>query len=633
MASADLLLEQAANPPGGPVEIVFGDDDGLPPGSVELRAAGRITGLRGFVAVRSVVRARAAGRITGLRGHVRVPYDVNVERPVVGFSRDGWQQARRLHAGTQSRFEQGATLRASTALLWQDGQRLSAGLEVRWEQAARIGRVVSTGWQEGARLGAAPMLQRFEDAGRVRSGVLQRIEQGQRLSAATAQRLEQAVRLRHAVQKAFQDAQRVAAPVLSGFRHAQHLSRVWAQRFEEAGKPPAGVTPRPDSPKSEPDPCYVPALPADLVFNLPADASLPAHLVFVCERHVPPDPDPEDPQYVIPLLRVYMTVHTINAVLLPSLERVRLDGVTISADDDGYGWSMSARGPIHLMEQLAPVAGLPQRVRITIDGIEWVFVIEQPERSRKFGERSVQVRGSSVTSLLGAPHMPSSIWSGATTMTAQQLVAQALEFTGVTIDWRLDDWQVPAGAWSHQGTPLSVALRVAEAAGAVVRSHRTDAALQFAPRYPRMPWAWPSATPNVRMPGQIVTTDTLQAVVNTAYNAVYVSGETHGGVLGHVVRAGSAGDVLAPQVTDALITHELAARQRGSAVLAAAAITKRQPITVPLLTGGTNPGLILPGYLIEVVEPGETWRGLVRGITVTAGMPTVRQQLEVERAL
>ncbi|RYE86467.1 MAG: hypothetical protein EOO78_37040, partial [Oxalobacteraceae bacterium] len=160
---------------------------------------------------------------------------------------------------------------------------------------------------------------------------------------------------------------------------------------------------------------------------------------------------------------------------------MRLEGVTISADDDGYGWSMSASGPIHLMEQLAPAAGLPQRVRITIDGIEWVFVIEQPERSRKFGERGVQVRGSSVTSLLGAPHMPSSIWTGATTMTAQQLVAQALEFTGVTIDWRLDDWQVPAGAWSHQGTPLSVALRVAEAAGAVVRSHRTDAALQFAP--------------------------------------------------------------------------------------------------------------------------------------------------------
>ena len=55
-------------------------------------------------------------------------------------------------------------------------------------------------------------------------------------------------------------------------------------------------------------------------------------------------------------------------------------------------------------------------------------------------------------------------------------------------------------------------------------------------------------------------------------------------------------------------------------------------MTVPLLTGGTNPRLILPGYLIQVQEPGETWRGLVRGITVTTGVPTVRQQLVVERA-
>jgi hypothetical protein len=37
--------------------------------------------------------------------------------------------------------------------------------------------------------------------------------------------------------------------------------------------------------------------------------------------------------------------------------------------------------------------------------------------------------------------------------------------------------------------------------------------------------------------------------------------------------------------------------------------------------------------LLEVVEPAETWRGLVRSISLSVGMPTVRQTVIVERHL
>mgnify|MGYP006955228590 CR=1 FL=1 len=81
MASTDLLFSAGANPTGSPVEIVFGDDGGGGVGAVSLRAAGRITGLRGHVPVRRLVLARATGRLSGLRGAVPVAYDVNVARP------------------------------------------------------------------------------------------------------------------------------------------------------------------------------------------------------------------------------------------------------------------------------------------------------------------------------------------------------------------------------------------------------------------------------------------------------------------------------------------------------------------------------------------------------------------------
>lgn len=346
---------------------------------------------------------------------------------------------------------------------------------------------------------------------------------------------------------------------------------------------------------------------------------------------VTPPGSVDEPLFQIPLLRCYVTVHSIQAELLPSLERVQLSGVSIASNDDGFGWTLSATGPEHLIDQLALVDGLPARVRVTIDGIDWVFAVDPPERTRKFAERKVSVVGQSATALLGDPYMPASNWDNAAApFTAQQLVAQALEFTGVGIDWGITDWLVPAGAWSFQGTPLAVAQRVAEAVGAVVRSHRTDETLQFAPRYPALPWEWDATPLDVQMPGQLMTSDSLQNRRNPDWEAVYVLGQTHG-KKGHVVRTGTAGAVLAPQVIDSLITHADAARQRGSAVLGAAGRGYTQNMTVPLLTGGSYPGLILPGYLLQVDEPGLSWRGLVRGITITESTPTVRQQLVVER--
>lgn len=631
MASTDLLFDQAPNPTGGPVDFVFGDDGGGgTPDVVELHAAGTITGLRGRIGVRVAARLRAAGSITGLRGRIGALYDVNVERPVASTVRSGWQEAQPLRVSTQVRYEQARPVHAPVRVAWQDGRSLGAVHQSRWQQAQPLQALVRQQMQQAQPVGSAPTLQRFEDADRLRSIVLQRMQQALPVAAPpTAQRFEDATRLRHLVRSSFEQGQRLQAAVSDSFGRAMPLSRVIAVRYQEARKPPPGIS-KPVQPPIQ-APCYVPVLPAHLVFEDLADSSLPAGLVFVCDGHGP-GPQPE-PQFVIPLLRVYMTVHSMAAVLLPSLEPVQLKGVSISSDDDGYAWTLSASGPEHLFDQLAPVDGLPVRVRVTLDGIDWVFAIEPPDRSRRFAERSVAVRGRSVTSLLTAPFAPSSTWGNpGGAFTAQQLALQALNMTGVSLDWAITDWLVPAGAWSFQGAPLAVVQRIAEAAGAVVRSHRTDPQLRVAPRYPSLPWEWATATVNVQMPGQIITTDSLTRQDNPDWEAVNVVGELEG-VDGHVVRRGTAGVLLAPGVIDPLITHPDAASQRGRTVLGPAGRGYTHTMTVPLLTGGTNPGLILPGYLLQVDEPGLTWRGLVRGITVTESNPTLRQQLVVERKL
>lgn len=628
MPRVELVFNQQGQPvTGGPVHLVFGARGGLPPPTVVAEGGGRITGLRGHVRMHAGVRAVASGRITGLRGHIGARWDANVSRvtrvemetawAAAAASRSAvrapWQETTPVQIAAIARWQLGFPVVGGVAAAWQESERLRSGAAAFWQEAQALRGSVSPAWQESLRQ---------------RSSVDAHWQEAQALRGAVSPAWQETVRLRGSSRSAWSDAVHLGVLFRSGFTDGARQRATLRPHWQEARRPPAGE--HADMPPVRPDPCYVPSLPARLVFRLANDGKQPVRLVFICDGH---GPDPEPPQFIIPLLRVYMTVHSIDAVLLPSMERVHLKGITIDANDDGFGWRMTASGPLHLLDQLARVNGLPPQVRVTVDGINWVFAIDPPERSRKFGERLVQVRGSSVTSLLGAPYMPADIWANATDMTAQQLALQALELSGVSLDWQIPDWLVPAGAWAHQGTPLSAIMRIAEAAGAVVRSHRTDAQLQVAPRYTRAPWAWPTAPLNVSMPGHIITADTLQPMEGTAFNGVYVVGTAPGSPKGFVRISGTVGDVLAPQVTDALITHETAARQRGITVLGNAAIRYQQPITVPLLTGGSNPGLFLPGYLIEVIEPGETWRGMVRSITLRESRPTVRQSLIVERAV
>ena len=138
------------------------------------------------------------------------------------------------------------------------------------------------------------------------------------------------------------------------------------------------------------------------------------------------------------------------------------------------------------------------------------------------------------------------------------------------------------------------------------------------------------------MPAAVIVTDELRPDPRAEYNAIYVAGGSVGGVLGHVVRSLSARDKLAPQIQDDLITHADAARMRGSWALAASGNKLQHSISMPVLTGSTNPGILNPGILnpgqlLEVADTDGTWRGLVRGVSVSASMPRVRQQVTVER--
>ncbi|WP_312568273.1 hypothetical protein [Comamonas sp.] len=627
MAATPLVFKQQHQGAGNPVQLLLGADEGTPHQNYTLAAAGRITlGMRGQVRMASVLLLQAQGRITGLRGTVAVGWQVNVSRPSVAMATDAAQPAQPLRAAVQGVWQQAQRQQSAVQQIWQDAKHVSQQVRSLWQQAQPLRGAGVDAMQDAAPVRHG-VRSGFEQAWRRHSAVLDGMQDAQAVRAATLAAFEQAVRLRGALQSRMQQGVPMGGYWLTSFAHGLPVRVDVGGRYQEATKPGPGQWAWPQPPK--PQPCYVPGLPAALVFEQAYAPGLPAALVFRCGGKTP-GPQPT-PHYVIPLLPAYMQVNELTAHLLPGMEPVPLADLTLAADDDGYGWSLTANGPEHLMDQLAPVAGLPARVRVEVNGIAFVFAITSTARSRSFERKRVAVQGVSVTAMLGAPYMPQQNWLSTADATAQQLAVQALEFTGVGLDWQIADWLVPAGAWSFQGTPLQAVLRVAESVGAVVRSHPTAEQLIIAPRYPVLPWHWAEAVTDVQMPAAVIVTDELRPEPRADYNAIYVTGGSVGGVQGHVVRTLSARDKLAPAVQDDLITHADAARMRGQWALAASGNKLLQTISMPVLTGGTNPGIVRPGQLLEVLDTDGPWRGLVRGVSVSAALPKVRQQLTVER--
>ena len=624
MSSTDLLFGQSPNAPGGPVEIVFGDDDDAAGGAVELRASGRITGLRGHVVLRKGVQVRAAGTITGLRGHIGVRYDINVDRSMVRVVQQGWQQARPMSAAIQGRYEQGTPVRGLHRSVWQDASPLQHVVLSAWQDAQRLARLTRQGWQQARPLAPPPVLQAWQEAQRLRASTLQRFEQGQRMSAGTLQLFEEATRLRRATVQRFEQGQVLGLSVVSTMETATPLSVLWAIRYEEARRPPPGIT---TTTPPQPDPCYVPELPAHLVFDEPADSSLPAHLVFLCDRHAP-GPEP-GAVIVIPIKRYYVTLNNITLRRVDGDIELLAYGFTMSIDADSWTWSWSATLRRDALPFLEPDSAGAVELEALVNGVPYRLMVEKIGRDKEFGNVRIRASGRGLAAVLASPNAPTMNFGNTVPRTAQQLMADVLTVNGVPMGWGVDfgltDWLVPADAWTLQGSHMDAISDIAAAVGGYVQPHATAQILRILPRYPAVPWSWGAITPDIELPAAAASVESIEWLDRPAYNRVFVGGVSQG-VFGPFKRAGTAGEVLAPQVNHALITHADAHRQRGIAEISDTGRQAHYEIKTQVHPAS---GLILPGQFVRYVGD-TTVMGIVRSTRLDWSSPVMRQTIGVE---
>jgi hypothetical protein len=606
--------------------------------TARLSVFGTLPGITARITASTAQPVVLTGVFAGLQMAAEIAYHTNTQRPTIANLHTFVQVARPVESGIKQPEQQAQQSTSGVQSVMSDASHADSGFASGFANAADTTYAFGSGFQD-----AEPVHDSTHAA--MQDGDVQwlrfisKFQEADRLAAArlTGQ-FEDGLHDRRISRTArWQEAHRRDALRYRGHAGpARPFVHGSGSRFQDAQVPPAGITTWPTPPVVPP-----PYWGTVLLFQCPPLAY--PSLVFGVQPCYPVTPGA--PFQILPA-RFYMTTHSIYAQRLPDLADIPIFSATVSADSGSYCWSLSASGPASLFELLAPIDGLPAQLRLTLDGMPWVFAIDRISRSARFGQTSVSVQGRSVTALIAAPYLRSESRVESDDKTAQQLALINLTNTGVSLDWGtgagalanagLIDWFVPAGAYSRQGTALEAVSRIVQAAGGYLQSHRSDPVLLARHPYGQRtgdvsgaPWDWGTGSADIELAPDALITESVQRQDGPDINAVYVSGTTHG-VLALVRRSGTAADKLASMVTDSLITHADAARQAGLAILGAAGHKYAVTLDLPVLTGAGQPGVIDVGQLVQV-NAATPWRGRVRGVSVSAKQPSLRQTITLER--
>lgn len=344
--------------------------------------------------------------------------------------------------------------------------------------------------------------------------------------------------------------------------------------------------------------------------------------------------DPPDfEQIVIPPLKVYNTMNNVSVVRLPERTPINPIGLSLDYDDSNFCWS----GTLVLFSEaeaalLKPSPVNRREIEVSVNGFVVVLTIQTRARERKFPSKRWTLQAAGRQVYLAEPYSRPRSLISTTLKSAAQLAIDELP-PGWTLTWLAPDWNIPAGMWSYSGlTPIKAIARLAEAVGAVLEPDPEDQKIVVRSRYPVSPTQWHAVMPDVTLPDDVcVSMGDTDRPAETR-NQVIVQATRAPGVRVVCTRTGTGGDDPLPSVTEDLCTSVICGTERGRVELDATGPSSDQSIALPILPAS---GVILPGKLIEVTEGANDWRGLGRGVAITAQRLEngwgVGQTLSIER--
>lgn len=555
-------------------------------------------------------------------------YRTNTQRPTVGKTDAPHQVATKFQDGPTQPQQDAVHAPTGWEAFFQRVTGFPAGVEHRLPEVFKAMRQEKVGaFQDATGLHDLTMYSQ-QDATRTHQQRAGSFQEGTDIRGDTLFKHQDGTKTHGRRESRYQEALRFHVHGYSGgFQTASQLLKGLLTRHQDGVPPPPGISvilpPQPPVPV----PCYTPS--GDLVFEFPWLAN--TNLVFVCDGAAPQQPPPPGETIVVPVQRVYIVLNTASLRRVSDNALIPTYSMSLSLDAASWTWGFDASIPMEAQALVEPTSG-PVELLASVNGVQFRLLAENLSRERVFGKATMKVSGRGRNAILDAPYAPTTTYQNTIDRTAQQLAADVLTYNGVplpwSVQWGLTDWLVPAEVFTHQGTHISALNAIAQAAGGYLQPHRTDQTIRILPKYPVAPWNWSSVTPDFELPADVTVRESIQWTDKPQYNRVFVSGQ-QSGVLGQVTRQGTAGDVVAPMVTDPLITHADAARQRGIAILADTGRVVTMGLSLPVLA---ETGVIEPGKFVLYVDGGIERMGIVRGtsVSVNGGAGSVKQQITVE---
>lgn len=508
---------------------------------------------------------------------------------------DGAPRANAIASGWQDLAHRSAAVRPA----WTDADRRQAALRSRWGELLRQRAAVRSGWV---------------DLVPTRNAARSHWQRGILLQRAALDHCQRGIRIGAAWADHWQVCEVVQLGTVLHWQRGVGTAvsvRSWWQR---------GMRPLPGYWLPPVDPGSIPLTEHDLVFC--GWQSGATDIIFgddACAYGIR-----------VPIRDTYIVQNDVTLKLLDGtpLSATALS-ISIDADSWTFGWSGTITGS-ELALVTPPGLGSPIELEAKINGQAFRLLAESLQRDRSFPASRIRISGRGIAAALADPYNPIVTRSNATAMTAQQLADAALTVSGVgigwTIDWQLADWLVPIGAWNHTGTMIEAVGRIAAAAGGYITAAAATQDITIRHRWPVLPWDLATTVPDIILPAAAVQQEGIAWTERPDYNGVWVSGESQG-VLAHVRRTGTIGDVLAQMVTDPLITHDDAARQRGTAILAETGRSATMTLSLQVLP---ETGVMQVGQIVRFEDGAEVRTGIVRSVSVAYQHPRLRQTIEVE---
>lgn len=321
------------------------------------------------------------------------------------------------------------------------------------------------------------------------------------------------------------------------------------------------------------------------------------------------------------LLPDLLISHHISLVKLPERTVIEVSGGQMSLDIDAFSWTFSMTLAEKAgLDLVRPDASGVKEIELNFDGTIFVFIVEQCHHQNAFNQSGYAISGRSKTAYLTQPYLQPVSYIETQQRLASQLINNELINLGWTAHFNTLDWLVDADAdaFSYANkTPMQAIIQVAGAVGAVIKPHNELNEFDINPRYKISPWDWPAATADGIYDNNIIRQLSGEWQPKPLINGVYVSGATFG-VNCFVKRTGTAGDTLAQQVIDNLITTADAGRERGRNVICDRGNQELVSVELPVLPLGQLPDIHYPGDLLQVNESvNHQWKGLCIGVALS----------------